>query len=98
MTGVQTARHKLVIIADDDVRYRTEQLQQITAILLENPADLVRPQNVFSSAPWRARWDTARTLFNRAFGADYPGTFAMRRSTFLRMAGTTVMCCSKICR
>jgi len=87
VTGVQTARHKLVIIADDDVRYRTEQLQQITAILLENPADLVRPQNVFSSAPWHARWDTARTLFNRAFGADYPGTFAMRRSTFLRMGG-----------
>ena len=87
VTGVQTARHKLVIIADDDVRYRTEQLQQITAILLENPADLVRPQNVFSPAPWHARWDTARILFNRAFGAKYPGTFAMRRSTFLRMGG-----------
>jgi hypothetical protein len=47
----------------------------------------VRPQNVFDPLPWHARWDSARSLLNRALAADYPGTFALRRSTFLAMGG-----------
>lgn len=85
VTGVLAARHDLVVVADDDVRYRPEQLVQIAAML--DGADLIRPQNVFSDLPWQARWDTARMLVNRAFGADYPGTFALRRSMFVRMGG-----------
>lgn len=50
-------------------------------------ADLVRPQNYFEPAPWHARWDTARTLLNRAFGADYPGTLGVRRTPFLAAGG-----------
>jgi Glycosyltransferase like family 2 len=84
-TGVDTARCEHVVIADDDVRYRPEQLARI-ATLLETH-DLVRPQNVFDALPWHARWDTARTLLNRSLGADYPGTLAVRRSRFVAMGG-----------
>jgi hypothetical protein len=85
VTGVFAARHEMVIIADDDVRYQSEQLARIVELLAT--ADLVRPQNVFSPLPWHARWDTARILYNRAFGADYPGTFGLRRSAFVRANG-----------
>lgn len=87
VTGVVTARHELVVVADDDVRYTETQLLQVVAPLVDGVADVVRPQNVFSPLPWHARWDTARTVLNRAFAADYPGTFAFRRSVFLRMGG-----------
>jgi hypothetical protein len=85
VTGVRHARHEDVVIADDDVRWDRTSLEQAAALLRD--ADLVRPQNVFSPLPWHARWDTARSLINRAFGADYPGTYLLRRSTFCRMGG-----------
>jgi hypothetical protein len=80
-TGIRLASHERVVIADDDVRYDLEALRR-TARLLDSH-DLVRPQNYFSSLPWHARWDTARTLLNRCFGRDYPGTLAVRRSPLL---------------
>jgi len=80
-TGIRLASHERVVIADDDVRYDLEALRR-TARLLD-ACDLVRPQNYFSSLPWHARWDTARTLLNRCFGRDYPGTLAVRRSCLL---------------
>ncbi|MFP5377282.1 MAG: glycosyltransferase, partial [Acidimicrobiia bacterium] len=82
VTGVRAAAHERVVVADDDVRYGEGELRRV-ADLLES-ADLVVPQNVFDPCPWHARWDTARTLLNRAFGADYPGTMALRRSVLLR--------------
>ena len=85
VTGVRLARHEHVVIADDDVRWTAVQLARAVDLLAD--ADLVRPQNYFDPAPWHARWDTARTLLNRALGADYPGTYALRRSTFLAMGG-----------
>ena len=85
VTGVKMARHEHVVIADDDVRWQRHGLEQVVALLAE--ADLVRPQNVFVPAPWHARWDTARSLLNRALGADYPGTYGLRRSTFCAMGG-----------
>ncbi|MGW4640243.1 glycosyltransferase [Sphaerisporangium sp. NPDC004334] len=84
-TGMRRARSERVVIADDDVRYDALSLARVRDLLGE--ADLVRPHNYYRPLPWRARWDTARTLLNRAFGADYPGTFGVRRSTFLRMGG-----------
>ncbi len=45
------------------------------------------PQNYFRPAPWHCRWDTARSLLNRALGHDYPGTLAVRRETFHRVGG-----------
>jgi hypothetical protein len=69
-----------VIIADDDVRYDEDSLRRVADLLTE--ADLVVPQNYFRPLPWHARWDTARALLNRAFGTDYPGTLAVRRTTF----------------
>jgi hypothetical protein len=56
------------------------------AALLDH-ADLVRPQNYFDPLPWHAQWDTARTLVNRALGADYPGTLGLRRSLLLAAGG-----------
>jgi len=89
VTGVEQAGHERVVVADDDVRYEQEQLARVVALL--DDADLVRPQNVLYAArrrdAWHARWDTGRTLLNRAFGADHPGTFALRRSTFVAMGG-----------
>jgi hypothetical protein len=82
-TGVRLASHERVVIADDDVRYDPETLRR-TARLLDDH-DLVRPQNYFSRLPWHARWDTARTLLNRSFGRDFPGTLAVRRSRMLAM-------------
>ena len=81
LTAVPWLRRAKTIIADDDVRYSAENLEQVAARL--DRAALVRPQNVFSplpgrSLPWHARWDTARTLLNRACGADYPGTLGVR--------------------
>jgi Glycosyltransferase like family 2 len=85
VTGVRAARHEVVVVADDDVRYDAAGLARVTELLAD--ADLVRPQNVFQPLPWHARWDTGRSLLNRALRHDHPGTFALRRSTFLRMGG-----------
>ncbi len=80
-TGVRLASRDRVVIADDDVRYDPPALRR-TARLLDDH-DLVRPQNFFSRLPWHARWDTARTLLNRSWGRDYPGTLAVRRGRLL---------------
>jgi hypothetical protein len=85
VTGVLAARSERVVVADDDVRHEPAQLVELARRLED--ADLVRPQNVFDPMPWHASWDTARSLLNRALGADHPGTFALRRSTFRRMGG-----------
>jgi glycosyl transferase family 21 len=84
-TGVRESRHEHVILADDDVRYEPGDLERIDRMLAT--AAVVRPQNYFDPLPWHARWDTARTLLNRAFGGDYPGTLGIRRSHFLAMGG-----------
>jgi hypothetical protein len=88
LTGVRRCSRERVVIADDDVRYDPVALRRTVALLAE--ADLVRPQNYFDALPWHARWDTARSLLNRVFTGDpgfpvgdFPGTLAVRRSTFL---------------
>jgi hypothetical protein len=78
LTGLHAASHDAVILADDDVRYDADGLHAVARLLAEG-ADLVRPQNYFDPLPWHARWDTARTLVNRALGHDYPGTLGVRR-------------------
>lgn len=83
--GLERARHEYVVIADDDVRYSRPALVSVVDEL--RSADLVKPQNYFDPLPWHARWDSARTLLNRAVGADYPGTYAVRRSTLLAAGG-----------
>ncbi|MGY1616430.1 glycosyltransferase [Geodermatophilus sp. SYSU D00691] len=85
VTGVRAARAERVVIADDDVRYDRPALERVLALL--DGADVVRPQNVFRPAPWHARWDTGRTLLNRSVAADHPGTYGLRRSTFVAMGG-----------
>ncbi|MEU6072817.1 glycosyltransferase family 2 protein [Micromonospora sp. NPDC047074] len=84
-TGLRLARHERVIVADDDVRYDDTALREMCRLL--GGSDLVRPQNFFHPLPWHARWDSGRTLLNRAIGADYPGTLGIRRSTFAQMGG-----------
>ncbi|MBA3488076.1 MAG: glycosyltransferase, partial [Longispora sp.] len=84
-TGLRLARHEHVIIADDDVRYDEGTLRTVDELL--DGVDLVRPQNYFEPSPWHARWDTARTLLNRALAADYPGTLGIRRSMFTTTGG-----------
>lgn len=85
MTGVQTARHERIIIADDDVRYRRAEVVRMLELLEEH--EVVRPQNVFQPLPWHARWDTARSLLNRLGDGDWPGTLGVRRSLLLAAGG-----------
>jgi len=85
MTGVLIARHEAVIIADDDIRYRKSELGAMIGLLASH--DVVRPQNVFVPMPWHARWDTARSLFNRLVDGDWPGTLGVRRTTLLNAGG-----------
>lgn len=88
VTGVRECSHERVVLADDDVRYEPATLRRVAALLDE--AALVRPQNYFDELPWHARWDSARSLLNRVFTGDrdfpvgdFPGTLAVRRSSFL---------------
>jgi hypothetical protein len=85
LTGIAASRHELVILADDDVRYGPDSLGQVVEALQD--CDVVRPQNVFTSWPWHARWDTGRSLLARAVGADWPGTFGLRASAIAAMGG-----------
>jgi hypothetical protein len=85
MTGVHMASNDAIVIADDDVRYEPATLAR--AVNLLGCFDLVCPQNYFEPLPWHACWDTARTLLNRAVGADFPGTLVLRRSKLLSAGG-----------
>lgn len=92
ITGLRECSHERVVLADDDVRYDASSLRRVTADLDE--ADLVRPQNYFDELPWHAHWDTARSLLNRVFTGDpvfpvgdFPGTLAVRRTSFLALGG-----------
>ncbi len=84
-TGIGLAQGEVVIIADDDIRWDEEGLERAWRLARDSGA--VRPQNFFSPMPWHARWDTARTLINRAVGADYPGTLVVRKSVLEATAG-----------
>lgn len=84
-TGLRRPGPERVVIADDDVRWPLPALREAVALL--DRVDVVRPQNVFDPAPWHARWDTGRSLLNRAFAADWPGTLAVRRSVLHRAGG-----------
>lgn len=85
LTGLDLAQNESVIVADDDVRYERDALERVAELL--DRFDLVRPQNYFEPAPWHAVWDTARTLLNRSFGADFPGTLGVRRSRLQESGG-----------
>ena len=85
VTGVELAATPNVVVADDDVRYDERALQTMEELL--DRYDLVRPQNYFDPLPWHALWDTGRTLLNRSFAADYPGTLGVSRELFLRVGG-----------
>ena len=85
ITGLRTARCERVVVADDDVRWDREGLRRMAGLL--DGAELVCPQNYFCPLPWHARWDTARTLVNRAAGIDFPGTLGVRRSAVLAAGG-----------
>jgi hypothetical protein len=85
LTGVEHTRTECLILADDDVVYTAADVDRMCAMLAHH--DLVVPQNYFRPLPWWARVETGRILLNRACRAagDYPGTFGVRRSTFLRL-------------
>ncbi|MGD9735540.1 MAG: glycosyltransferase family 2 protein [Solirubrobacterales bacterium] len=85
LTAARCAGEEALVIADDDVRYERTGLERVLGLLRTH--DLVRPQNYFEPLPWHARWDTARTLLNRAVGRDFPGTLAVRRSLLTRLGG-----------
>jgi hypothetical protein len=77
LSGLRRARFQKIVVADDDVRYDAGTLRAVARGLYD--AAIVRPQNYFSPAPWHAVLDTSRTLINRAFEGDWPGTLAFRR-------------------
>jgi hypothetical protein len=85
LTGVRLANCERMIVADDDVRYDDDALRRVERAL--DRADVVRPQNYYDPMPWQARWDTARTLLNRAYTGDLPATVGVRRSALQRTGG-----------
>jgi hypothetical protein len=85
LTGLPLVRTPKLVIADDDVRYDRGSLQRVAELL--DRYELVRPQNYFDPLPWHARWDTARSLLNRSFGADYPGTLGVATKVLLGTDG-----------
>lgn len=85
LTGLHSTACEYVVIADDDVRYDASTFGRVVELLRE--ADVVRPQSYFLALPWHARWDTARSLLNRALASDYPGTLGVRRSTVMAAGG-----------
>src|SRR4051794_5039556 len=85
LTGLRRARHRAVIVADDDVRYDARSLAAMGQLL--DGADVVVPQNHFLTLPWHARWDTARTLLARATGGDWPGTLGVDRDALRAVGG-----------
>ena len=78
LTGLALARHDLVVVADDDVRWTEPEVREVARALRD--ADLVVPQNHYVPCPPHALYDTARSLLHRATGGDMPGTVALRRS------------------
>jgi hypothetical protein len=84
-TGVDLASCEKIVLADDDIRYRAEEITRICALLDRH--DMVRPQNYLKPLPWWACIEAARMLINRGAlrSGDYPGTCAFRRSTCLRI-------------
>jgi hypothetical protein len=80
LTGLRHAAFEVVVVADDDVRWTRRELAAAMQPIADGRAEVVRPHNRFDPAPWHARWDTARTLINRAFDGDWPGTLLVRRS------------------
>lgn len=83
--GVLAATGERIVVADDDVRYDNDTLGEVVALL--DCHDVVRPQNYFHPLPWHARWDSARSLVNRAWGRDFPGTVGLRRAHFVDAGG-----------
>lgn len=85
LTGLFDTTADRLVIADDDVRYDDRTLDAVLAAL--DTADLVIPQNVFEPMPWHAAWDTSRSLINRCFSVDSPGTLAVRTAALLQIGG-----------
>jgi hypothetical protein len=84
-TGVDLASCEKIVLADDDIRYTSEDIERACELLERH--EMVRPQNYLSPLPWWGRTETARMLINRGVlrTGDYPGTCAFLRSTFLRV-------------
>src|ERR1043166_3816185 len=82
-TGVQLATTEKIILADDDIRFSTREIDRVCESLDE--FEVVRPQNFLSPLPWWARMEAARMLINRATlrTGDYPGTCAFLRTAML---------------
>lgn len=95
-TGLRHASHDRVVIGDDDVRYDEASLRRVLALLED--VDVVRPQNYFEPRPWHAQWDTGRTLPNRAFGGDWPGTLGLRRNLVRYYDGDVLFENLELCR
>lgn len=85
MTAIRLSDADRLVLADDDVRYTPKTLAAVVRCL--DDADVVRPQNYFTPRPWHAQWDTSRSLLNRCFGHDFPGTLAVRREALLAAGG-----------
>jgi hypothetical protein len=83
LAGARTAGHDVIVIADDDVTWTRAQLERAHAVMANTDVAGLRPQNRYTALTWVGRWDTARSLIQRAVGGDWPGTYVVRRSALL---------------
>lgn len=84
-TGVALARQDAVILADDDIRYTSADVERMSRLLREY--EMARPQNYFSPLPFWAQMESARMLINRAWirEGDYTGTLGVTKTAMQRV-------------
>ncbi|HEU5148860.1 MAG TPA: glycosyltransferase [Iamia sp.] len=83
LAGARAAGHDILVVADDDVVWQRHQLERAHAVMAGTELAALRPQNRYTEMTLVARWDTGRTLIQRALGGDWPGTVVVRRSALL---------------
>lgn len=83
-TALPMASCEKIILADDDIIYKVEDLERMFQELGE--FEVVRPQNYFHPQELWTRIDSARILWNRsAFKeGDFPGTLGFQKQVLLR--------------
>jgi len=83
LAGARAAGQEVVVLADDDVHWDRPTLERALARMEAEGLAALRPQNCYRPLTPVARWDTARSLVQRAVGGDWPGTLVVRRAALL---------------
>jgi cellulose synthase/poly-beta-1,6-N-acetylglucosamine synthase-like glycosyltransferase len=93
LTGLDRARHDVVVIADDDVRWDRDGLRRVVDLL--ESTELVAPANYYDPLPWHARYDTGSWCSVRWAATGPAPSRSACTSSRPQAVGTTVTCSSR---